>query len=286
MTKTAYVALYPSDFLADIGHLGNTELGIYTRLLLVYYRDQRPLPVDQDRLRRLAMTFSPEECRALESVVSEFFVLTAEPDGTRVWRHRRADKEIVAAQAAWQKRVDQTAAARRVRHKASEVSVTEPVTESVTEPVTESVTGSVTAGESEPEPEPEKRHHTHTRERAEVTPTALAVAMRRAGVEANGAHPAVIALAEQGVAVETVVAACREACQRKPGERVPVTYVARVLESWAKKAAELRVHGAQAPPTGRPASKGAAFLAALDRTVNDSGVVDVQAAAGPARLGR
>jgi uncharacterized protein YdaU (DUF1376 family) len=282
MTKTAYVALYPSDFLADIGHLGNTELGIYTRLLLVYYRDQRPLPVDQDRLRRLAMTFSPEECRALEAVVSEFFVLTAEPDGTRVWRHRRADKEIVAAQEARQKRVDQTAAARRVRHKWPEVSVTEPVTE----PVTESVTGSVTAGESESEPEPEKRHHTHTRERAGVTPAALAVAMRRAGVEANGAHPEVIALAAQGVAVDTVVAACREACQRKPGERVPVTYVARVLESWAKKAAELRVHGAQAPPAARPASKGAAFLAALDRTVNDSGVVDVQAAAGPARLGR
>jgi uncharacterized protein YdaU (DUF1376 family) len=278
MTKTAYVALYPSDFLADIGHLGNTELGIYTRLLLVYYRDQRPLPVDQDRLRRLAMTFSPEECRALEAVVSEFFVLTAEPDGTRVWRHRRADKEIVAAQAARQKRVDQTAAARRVRHKEPEVSVTEPVTDSVT--------GSVTAGESESEPEPEKRDHTHTRERAEVTAAALAVAMRRAGVQANGAHPEVIALAAQGVAVETVVAACREACQRKPGERVPVTYVARVLESWAKKAAELRVHGAQAPPAGRPASKGAAFLAALDRTVNDSGVVDVQAAAGPARLGR
>jgi hypothetical protein len=43
---------------------------------------------------------------------------------------------------------------------------------------------------------------------------------------------------------------------------------------------------ATSPPAGRPASKGAAFLAALDRTVNDSGVVDVQAAAGPARLGR
>jgi uncharacterized protein YdaU (DUF1376 family) len=94
---TPYFAMYPTDFLADVGHLGNTELGIYWRLLLVYYRDGRPLPVDNDRLRRLAMAFSPEEFRCVEAVVSEFFVLSAEPDGTRVWRHRRADKEIEQA---------------------------------------------------------------------------------------------------------------------------------------------------------------------------------------------
>jgi len=63
VSKTPYVALYPTDFLADVGHLGNTELGIYTRLLLVYYRDARPLPYDTDKLRRIAMTFSPEESR-------------------------------------------------------------------------------------------------------------------------------------------------------------------------------------------------------------------------------
>lgn len=93
-----YFALYPTDFLADVGHLGNTELGIYWRLLLVYYRDGRPLPLDTDRLRRIAMTFSPEECRALDSVVAEFFTLSTEPDGTRVWRHKRADREIERAQ--------------------------------------------------------------------------------------------------------------------------------------------------------------------------------------------
>lgn len=92
-----YFALYPTDFLADVGHLGNTELGIYWRLLLVYYRDGRPLPFDTDRLRRLAMAFSPEEYRALDAVVSEFFVLSTEPDGTRAWRHKRADRELAAA---------------------------------------------------------------------------------------------------------------------------------------------------------------------------------------------
>ena len=99
MSGLAWVPLYTHDFLADVGHLGNTELGIYMRLLLVYYRDSRPLPFDVDRLRRLAMTFSPEECRALDSVVSEFFRLTAEPDGRQVWRHSRADRVIAEATA-------------------------------------------------------------------------------------------------------------------------------------------------------------------------------------------
>lgn len=95
--STPYFALYPTDFLADVGHLGNTELGVYWRLLLVYYRDGKPLPFDTDKLRRLAMSFSPEECRVVDTVVAEFFVLTAEEDGSRTWRHKRADREIAAA---------------------------------------------------------------------------------------------------------------------------------------------------------------------------------------------
>ena len=95
-----YIALYPTDFLADVGHLGNTELGIYWRLLLVYYRDGRPLPADLDRLRRVAMAFSPEECSALERVLAEFFLLGSDEEGRRVWRHKRADQEIAKAIAA------------------------------------------------------------------------------------------------------------------------------------------------------------------------------------------
>lgn len=116
MTKPSapYVALYPTDFLADIGHLGNTELGIYWRLLLVYYRDQRPLPVETDRLRRLAVTFSPEETKALESVMVEFFTLSAQPDGTQVWRHLRADKEIERANSRMSAKRDGAAKARAI----------------------------------------------------------------------------------------------------------------------------------------------------------------------------
>lgn len=110
-----YFALYPVDFLADVGHLGNTELGIYWRLLLVYYRDGKPLPCDADRLRRIAMSFSPEENRCLDAVVSEFFVMTTEPDGTRVWRNRRADREIERAVTIYANKVGGAEKARAAR---------------------------------------------------------------------------------------------------------------------------------------------------------------------------
>lgn len=276
VTKSAYVALYPTDFLADVGHLGNTELGIYTRLLLVYYRDQRPLPFDTDRLRRLAMAFSPEECRALEAVLPEFFVLTAQPDGSRVWRHKRADRELEAAKQARERRVAQTEAARRARHSASDCSVTDSVTETVT-------------GYSQRESQSQnqnQRNNTDSDARASVSPAGLAVVLRKVGVQCTGSHPTLIEMAQQGVSAETLLAAVAEAKRATGSSGFNVKYLAAIVARWASEAGSLNFTGA-APPAGRPASKGAAFLAALDRTVHDSGVADVAASAvGPARLGR
>ena len=146
MAATPYFAMYPTDFLADIGHLGNTELGIYWRLLLVYYRDGRPLPFDPDRLRRLAMTFNPEECRALEAVMSEFFVLSKEPDGRRVWRHRRADIEVARAE-------KYLNAKRGGAEKARAIKAEKKVLELISEQTSTLMSGQIPGGEPEPEPE-------------------------------------------------------------------------------------------------------------------------------------
>ncbi len=159
-----YFALYPVDFLADVGHLGNTELGIYWRLLLVYYRDGRPLPCDSDRLRRIAMAFSPEECRILDAVVSEFFTLTTEPDGTRVWRNKRADQEIERALTIYSNKVAGAEKARAMR--AARQAAGGVIGAGATQDPApgEQVGGSsdirpdvkpTSTGESEPEPEPD-----------------------------------------------------------------------------------------------------------------------------------
>ena len=96
-SRPPYIALYPSDYLADTAHLGLTEHGVYWRLLLHYYQHENPLSADLDRICRVVLASTPEERRTVEYILTEFFILTPEPDGTMLWRHPRADREIEAA---------------------------------------------------------------------------------------------------------------------------------------------------------------------------------------------
>jgi hypothetical protein len=75
----------------------------------------------------------------------------------------------------------------------------------------------------------------------------LSIAMRKGGVQSQPADPRLIALAEQGVTPETVAAACEEAKRSKPNETIGIGYVAKILERWAKDAADLKARGAAAP---------------------------------------
>src|SRR5512143_2761640 len=111
MSDVPYFALYPRDFIADTAHLGNCELGIYWRLLLHYYQHRKPFPNDLDRICRVAYALTPEERKATEFVLGEFFHL--EHDGKAlVWRHHRADREMREAQDRHDAAVKRTAAAR------------------------------------------------------------------------------------------------------------------------------------------------------------------------------
>lgn len=94
---TPYIALYPSDYLADTAHLGLTEHGIYWRMLLHYYQHGIPFPNDLDRISRVILANTPEERRVAEFILAEYFVLSRDEDGEQRWHHARADKEIAAA---------------------------------------------------------------------------------------------------------------------------------------------------------------------------------------------
>lgn len=90
--------------------------------------------------------------------------------------------------------------------------------------------------------------------RAEDDPalaTMLSIAMRRAGIESQPADPRLIALAEQGVTPQTVAAACAEAKQAKPGERIGVAYVVAILNRWSADAAKVDA-GRANQPRGSP----------------------------------
>ena len=151
--RTVYYALYPGDFLADISDLGNTELGIYWRLILNYYQHRRPLLGDLLSLYRTAMAFTPEEQDATRKVIERFFYPSTEPkDGGKtvlVYRQKRCDLELEEADKRYESAVARTAKAREIKIKNSKTSVTDFVTDSVTS----SVKGSVTGGESESESE-------------------------------------------------------------------------------------------------------------------------------------
>lgn len=94
---TPYIALYPSDYLADTAHLGLTEHGIYWRMLLHYYQHCKPFPNDLEKINRVILAATPEEKRVTEYILAEYFVLTRDEDGEQRWHHSRADKEIAAA---------------------------------------------------------------------------------------------------------------------------------------------------------------------------------------------
>jgi hypothetical protein len=52
-----------------------------------------------------------------------------------------------------------------------------------------------------------------------------------------------------------VKAACEEAKRAKPGEAIGIGYVAKILERWAREAADLKAGGAKnprAPPEAKP----------------------------------
>ena len=252
-----YIALYPGDFLADTGHLGNTELGIYWRLLLVYYRDGRPLPADMDRLRRLAMTFSPEECRVLESVVAEFFVLTTNPDGSRCWRHKRADQELSRATNAHEKK---SAAARATNAKRwGRASLSDSLDESLSDIAKRPNSD----GEPEPEPEPEL----HTKEREESNSKVVgdrSAPRKRSATGTRGTRLpqdwqlpkslgewAVSELGMSPAAVRTEAAKFADYWHAKAGKDSTKADWAATWRTWCRKSVEQQ-------PAGRPASRPAA----------------------------
>lgn len=113
------------DYAAATAHLSFTEDAAYTRLLRIYYRDERPLPVEIRAVQRLVGARMPEEQEAVETVLREFFRLT--DDG---WHNKRCDEEIAKAQeqAATNRRI---AEEREARRKATKPDV--PVHESCNE---------------------------------------------------------------------------------------------------------------------------------------------------------
>ncbi len=89
--------MYSSDYLSDTAHLSLVEHGIYIRLLLHYYQHEEPLPANLDKVCRIISATTPEERQFAEHILAQYFELSVIPDGGKVWRHNRAEREISEA---------------------------------------------------------------------------------------------------------------------------------------------------------------------------------------------
>lgn len=87
-----YYQHHIGDFIKDTNFLTNEEVGIYLKLLWLYYDTEKPLP---DSLDVLSMKVSCRDNKSdLLGILETFFTLI---DGS--WHHIRCDKEIAEYQA-------------------------------------------------------------------------------------------------------------------------------------------------------------------------------------------
>lgn len=80
------------DYLTATAHLTWVEDCAYRRLLDLYYSREQAIPADLVQASRLCRAATKEERKAVETVLAEFFTLTAAG-----WTHSRCEQELVKA---------------------------------------------------------------------------------------------------------------------------------------------------------------------------------------------
>lgn len=84
-----YYQHHIGDFIKDTSFLTNEEIGIYLKLIWLYYDSEKPLP---NNLFELGMkTGTRDNQEVLEGLLGMFFVLDEQ---NKCWNHIRCDKEI------------------------------------------------------------------------------------------------------------------------------------------------------------------------------------------------
>lgn len=272
-----YYERHIGDFIKDTLGLTMLEDGAYNRLLDQIYQTERPLPCDKKEVYRLARANSAPERKAVDYVLNKFFELA--DDGYMQKRAQAALEEYWDREPAEQnKRENTNERQRRSRERRKHLfdelrkhGVTPAFNASMKTLETE--LSRVTSGDSHtfghapvtrddtttqtPDPNHQSpdisppvtdQPESGACDSVTVTPAAvLSKVMRDFQVSANPSDPRLMALAAQGVAAETVRAACEDAKRSKPNERIPPAYVFSILERWARDATSLRAGGATDP---------------------------------------
>jgi uncharacterized protein YdaU (DUF1376 family) len=124
-----YYQHHIGDFIKDTSFLTNEEIGIYLKLIWLYYDTEKPLP---NNLFELGMkTATRDNQVVLEGLLEMFFVLDEE---NNCWHHNRCDKEIehYKQQLTTASKAGKASALKRAMNKNS-TSVEQPLNECSTE---------------------------------------------------------------------------------------------------------------------------------------------------------
>lgn len=85
--------LHIADLVLSWAKHGPDLRGLALNLLLWYYKEESPLPADIERLRIIADCQTKAHEKGLDRLLKEHFILD-ESGPSKVWRHRRCDREI------------------------------------------------------------------------------------------------------------------------------------------------------------------------------------------------
>ena len=271
-----YFELHVGDYEAATAHLSMLEDAVYGRMIRLYYRTEKPLPVDVKKIARLVRAVSKPERDAVESVLADFFELR--DDG---WHQDRCDKEIARYVDGEPEREVKKAneANRLAKHRVERAGLFKQLTDAGQhapwnigiaelralvkqlgkEPATPPETlqpplpATATATPATATQTPLPRHQTPEEEAhassagASPTPVALVgMALKRGGIDPlsiNTSDPRLIALVEQGATPEEFAGLAAEAVAKGIGK--PFAWVLAVLPQRRAEASSIALQPRQ-----------------------------------------
>lgn len=113
-----WMPLWIGDYLADTMSLSTAQHGAYLLLLMAYWRNRGPLKNDDNDLRGICKADGAEWPALRTKVLERFFTLDVDVTcdvTSHVWRHKRADEELLLALSNKEASVARTAKATAAR---------------------------------------------------------------------------------------------------------------------------------------------------------------------------
>ncbi len=252
------------DYAAATAHLSILEDGVYSRLLRIYYRDEKPLPAERKAIYRLVMARSRDEREAVDTILDEFFIADAEG-----WRNKRADEELAraGAQAETNRRIAEDREAKRRARNGNEQTTnrSETKNDSSNESLNETSTCSrepshkPLARLQTPDSRSNSTHADFPGEPPPPTPMATDAgracrAMRDAGCppnQLNPSHPDLVAAIREGITSTNLADTVREGIARSPPVAKVFTWAIATARGRLEESRNRTPHPGAAPHAAR-----------------------------------